>query len=148
MSDPSNPADRRDFLNTCVGVGILSTLASMGYPVASYLLPPPESGTAPDSVVGAREGELPLNSGKIVRFGVKPVLLIHRPDGSYGGFYAGCTHLDCTVQYRQDLQMIHCACHNGLYDLQGRNVSGPPPRPLEPLRVKQRGEEIVLTRET
>ncbi len=32
--------------------------------------------------------------------------------------------------------MIWCACHNGHYDLFGKNVAGPPPRPLEPYKVQ------------
>ena len=50
--------------------------------------------------------------------------------GNYRALSATCTHLGCIVQYRSDLQEIWCACHNGLYDLNGRNISGPPPRPL------------------
>ena len=144
---PGEPPARRDFLNVVLGAGVVGTLGSVGYPIVKYLLPPPDSDAAPESVVAAKDGELAPNSGKIVRFGVKPALLIRRADGSYGAFFASCTHLDCTVQYRPDLKLINCACHNGMYDLQGRNVSGPPPRPLERLAVKQRGNEILLARE-
>ena len=56
------------------------------------------------------------------------------PDGQFRAFSAVCTHLDCTVQYKADTSQIWCACHNGLYDLSGNVVSGPPPRPLETLR--------------
>ena len=59
---------------------------------------------------------------------------------------ATCTHLSCTVQYRDDLHEVWCACHNGMYDLNGRNVSGPPPRPLESFEVQVRGEEIYVRR--
>ena len=52
----------------------------------------------------------------------------------------------CTVQYRSDLREVWCACHNGIYDLNGRNVSGPPPRPLDVFDVHLRGDEIVVNR--
>ncbi len=42
--------------------------------------------------------------------------------------------------------MIWCACHNGRYDLTGKNVSGPPPRPLEEFHVNVRGDEIIVSR--
>jgi Rieske Fe-S protein len=148
QSNEENPkVERRDFLNVCLGVGVIGTLGSIAYPVGRYLLPPPASDASPDSVVAAKTNELAPNSGKIVRFGVKPALLLRSADGTYSAFFASCTHLDCTVQYRSDLKMIHCACHNGLYDLQGRNVSGPPPRPLERLQVRTKGDEILLARE-
>jgi Rieske Fe-S protein len=67
-------------------------------------------------------------------------------------FNAICTHVDCTVKYRPDLGDIFCSCHEGIYDLNGRNVSGPPPRPLESYKVILRGEpgqeEIIVSRES
>jgi Rieske Fe-S protein len=33
-----------------------------------------------------------------------------------------------------------------MYDLNGRNISGPPPRPLEAYQVHVRGDEIVISR--
>ena len=50
------------------------------------------------------------------------------------------------MQYRADVHQVWCACHNGLYDLSGRNVSGPPPRPLESYEVHTSGEDIVVSR--
>jgi Rieske Fe-S protein len=86
------------------------------------------------------------NSGKIFRFGSRPGLLILNSDGAYRALSATCTHLGCTVQYRPDLREIWCACHNGTYDLNGRNISGPPPRPLDLFDVHVRGDEIVVNR--
>jgi Rieske Fe-S protein len=42
---------------------------------------------------------------------------------------------------------IWCACHNGIYSIDGRNISGPPPRPLDVFDVHLRGDEIVVSRE-
>jgi Rieske Fe-S protein len=67
-------------------------------------------------------------------------------DGQYRALSATCTHLSCTVQYRGDLRQVWCACHNGMYDLAGRNLSGPPPRPLEQYDVHVRGDEIIVSR--
>jgi Rieske Fe-S protein len=50
------------------------------------------------------------------------------------------------VQYRPDLAEIWCACHNGHFDLNGTNVAGPPPKPLERYDVKVRGDKIVVDR--
>ena len=59
---------------------------------------------------------------------------------------ATCTHLDCTVQFKSDQSILWCACHNGKYDLNGRNISGPPPRPLDPFRVVIQGEEVLISK--
>ena len=45
-----------------------------------------------------------------------------------------------------DLERIWCPCHNGQFDLSGRNVSGPPPQPLESYDVVVKGEDVVVSR--
>jgi Rieske Fe-S protein len=50
------------------------------------------------------------------------------------------------VQYKDDTRQIWCACHNGIYDLNGHNVSGPPPRPLEEYVVNVAEGDIVVSR--
>ena len=82
----------------------------------------------------------------LVPFGAEPALVIRLASGELRAFGAVCTHLSCTVQYRGDLQEIWCACHNGHYDLNGRNVSGPPPRPLPAYGVSVRDDEVIITR--
>jgi Rieske Fe-S protein len=42
-----------------------------------------------------------------------------------------CTHLNCTVCYQPGENRIYCACHEGYYDVDGRVLAGPPPRPLQ-----------------
>ena len=143
---PSPPLPRRRFVGALLGSGFLATAVAFLYPVLRYLVPPKASDVGGDAVVAGRVGELKPNSGKIFRFGNRPGLLIHTSSGEYRAMSATCTHLSCTVQYRDDLQQVWCACHNGKYDLNGRNVSGPPPRPLEAFEVQVRGDEIFVRR--
>jgi Rieske Fe-S protein len=72
---------------------------------------------------------------KIIRFGVEPVIVVRLADNDFRAFAATCTHLDCIVEYQKDKNRIWCNCHNGEFDLSGRNVAGPPPKPLEPYKV-------------
>ncbi len=144
--EPSLPSSRRTFIEAILGGGLLASLASFFYPVVRYLVPPRVAELGGDEVVAAKAAELKPNSSKIFRFGSRPGLLIMNKDGSYRALSATCTHLGCTVQYRSDLREVWCACHNGLYDLNGRNISGPPPRPLEVYDVHLRGDEIVVSR--
>jgi len=137
---------RRRWISLLLGSGVLASIASFVYPAIRYMIPPPVGESTSRSVVAANVNELKNNSGKIFKFGSKPALLIRTPDGDYRAFTAVCTHLNCTVQYRGDMHQIWCACHNGFYDLAGRTVSGPPPRPLETFQVNVQGEDIVVTR--
>jgi Rieske Fe-S protein len=99
-----------------------------------------------NSVVAAKNAELPSNTGKIFKFGSKPGIVIRTETGEVKAFSASCTHLDCIVQYDPASKEIVCACHNGKYDLTGKNVSGPPPRPLEEFAVNVKGDDITVTR--
>jgi cytochrome b6-f complex iron-sulfur subunit len=146
MNERGSGTPRRRFLNWFLGTSIGAMCASIIYPVARYISPPdvPEAQTS--RAVAGRDGDLHPNEGKIFRFGDRPALLVRLEDGSYRAFEATCTHLNCTVQYRDDLKQIWCACHNGIYDLHGINVSGPPPRPLAEYQVNISGGEIVVTK--
>ena len=137
---------RRRFVRFLLGGGLTASAISFLYPILRYLVPPAATDLGSDTVVAGRLGELKRNTGKIFRFGNRPALLVLTADGEYRAMSATCTHLNCTVQYRGDLRQVWCACHNGFYDLRGRNIAGPPPRPLEAYEVHLRGDEVVVTR--
>ncbi len=137
---------RRGFLNYFLGGGVMALLAGILYPIVRFVIPPEQPEAATSQVVAAKVGDLTPNSGKIFRFGKDPAILIMTPSGEYRAFTAICTHLDCTVQFRPDLEQIWCACHNGHYDMYGNNVSGPPPAPLTPYTVAVRGDQIVVSK--
>ena len=141
---PGTP--RRRIIEALLGGGLFASFVSFVYPVLRYLIPPHVADLGGDEVVAAKVGDLKPSGSRIFRFGTRPGLLLMTAEGEYRAVSAVCTHLSCTVQYRGDLRQIWCACHNGLYDLAGRNVSGPPPRPLEVFQVHVRGDEIVVSR--
>ncbi|MGO9211077.1 MAG: ubiquinol-cytochrome c reductase iron-sulfur subunit [Terriglobales bacterium] len=137
---------RRRLMQVLLGGGLLASAVAFLYPVLRYLVPPTATDLGGDSVVAAKVGELKANSGKIFRFGSRPGLLVRTADGEYRAMSAVCTHLNCTVQYRSDVREVWCACHNGFYDLNGRNVAGPPPRPLDAYDVHINGDDVVVSR--
>jgi Rieske Fe-S protein len=96
--------------------------------------------------IGAVE-DMEKDSGKIIKFGNKPVIVVRKPEGEYIAFAGVCTHLDCIVQFRKDYGQIYCACHNGRYDLNGRNVSGPPPAPLKRFGVTIKDDQVIVFEE-
>jgi Rieske Fe-S protein len=136
----------RRWVNILLGTGVLASIASFLYPALRYIIPPPVSESTSRTAVAAKVGEIKNNASKVFKFGSEPAILIRTSDGQYKAFSAVCTHLSCTVQYRGDTHQIWCPCHNGIYDLNGRNVSGPPPRPLAAYEVHVQGEDIVVTR--
>ncbi len=139
-----------------LGAGVVATVGMLFYPVARFLRPRISAtrGGAVEVVAPYKVNELrPDAEGHWpapFNFGGKPCLVIKTKDGEVRAMNAACTHVDCTVQYRPDRGDIFCNCHNGVYDLNGRNVSGPPPRPLGQYKVTLRGkpgqEEIIVSR--
>ena len=135
MPDAAN-LPRRSFLEYLLGLGFVGTIVSAVYPMVQFLIPPRVAEAVQSIVVAGKAGELKPNSAKIFQFGSKPGILVCTEGGDYKAFSATCTHLDCTVQYDPQLHIIWCACHNGQYDLNGKNISGPPPRPLDEFVTK------------
>jgi len=145
MDTPGNA--RRGFVNVLLGGGFGAMMVSVLYPVLRYLIPPKSGEPTTSSVtLPWKPAEVRVNSGRIFRFGSQPGILVRTPAGELRAFGAICTHLNCTVQYREEKQDIWCACHNGVYDLNGKNVSGPPPRPLEAYKTFVKGEQIVVSK--
>jgi Rieske Fe-S protein len=138
---------RRSFLNWFLGTTAGAFLVSVTYPLSRYLIPPEVTeSTASTVTLSIKPNDVKANSGQIFRFGSQPAILVKDTNGEMKAFSAVCTHLACIVQYRPDITQIWCACHNGHFDLNGRNVEGPPPKPLEQYVVNVRAEQIVVSK--
>lgn len=161
MADGPESFARRTWLLTGLQASIGATVVAIFYPVIRFLWPRPATRSGAMEVVATfRVNDLKADGEQwpprfTLDFDGKPCTVIRTPDGEVRAFNAVCTHTDCTVEYRPDKRDIFCNCHNGLYDLNGRNVSGPPPRPLELYKVTLRKqketdppgqEEIVISR--
>ena len=135
MTEPTVPDDsavdsgRRRFVNWF--------LAAVVYPVIRFISPPEVAEAATNQVEAGRidDPEFRDKGFKIIRFGSEPVIVIVVADNDVRAFSATCTHLACIVGYQREHARIWCNCHNGEYDLHGKNVGGPPPKPLEPYTV-------------
>jgi alkanesulfonate monooxygenase SsuD/methylene tetrahydromethanopterin reductase-like flavin-dependent oxidoreductase (luciferase family) len=80
----------------------------------------------------------------VIGWGSKPGILIRRDNGDLVGFKGVCTHLDCNVTWKPDTRRFYCPCHQGWFDAEGRNIQGPPPRPLTPFILAVEGAELVV----
>jgi len=129
--------ERRRFLTWFLGGSVTALLASIAYPIARFLGTPrvPEAATNEVQVGPTNDPELVEKGFKIVPFGNQPVIVIRLSETDIRAFSAVCTHLACIVEFRKSKRDIFCNCHNGVYDLHGRNIAGPPPRPLAAYQV-------------
>lgn len=138
---------RRKFLNWFLSTTAGAFFISVTYPLSRYLIPPEvEESTASTVTLSIKPNDVKANSGQIFRFGSQPGILVKDTNGELKAFSAVCTHLACIVQYRSDISHIWCACHNGHFDLNGRNVAGPPPKPLEQFVVNVRADQVFVSK--
>lgn len=156
---------RRALLLRSLKAVIATTAFAVFYPVIWFLRPRRATVSGAQEIVAPfKVHELTATRDNPFNFGGKPCLVVMTSDGAkrlaqkerlhsddVKAFNAVCTHMDCTVRYRAERGDIFCGCHEGVYDLSGHNVSGPPPRPLESYKVTLRGdpgqEEIVISRQ-
>jgi Rieske Fe-S protein len=139
---------RRGFLDLLLGTTIVGTLASAVYPVLRYLKPLPAAGPGgPTRLTRAEVEALERKPFVIVPAAGTRVLVFRDSTRKLHALDARCTHEGCTVQFVPGEAVIWCACHNGRFDLQGRVLSGPPPRPLPRyvVREDEAGDVLITT---
>ena len=137
---------RRDFIKvttTIVG-GLIG--AALGLPAIAYLLDPAFK-------AGAKEGWVPVGKVADMQLGIPYPFSFtrvqvngwERTSNTHGGFAllrsadpndilvlnSRCTHLSCTVNWKQEAQAYVCPCHDARFTEEGAVISGPPPRPLD-----------------
>jgi nitrite reductase/ring-hydroxylating ferredoxin subunit len=74
-------------------------------------------------------------------------ILVRLSESEFVAFGQKCTHLSCAVIPKPDEGVFRCPCHEGLFDLRtGRQLAGPPPRPLPRVGLENHDGGIYATR--
>lgn len=134
---------RREFVDWVIRGGIFATLAGMLLPALQYVWP--VMGHAPSSELEevGREEDIPMWGSKKVILSGSALLLIRTPK-EIKALSAICTHLGCIVDWDGQKKEIVCPCHAGVFDVDGRHVSGPPPKPLPNYEVNVSDGKIFV----
>jgi len=134
---------RRKFLNSLLGGWLGAVAATFITPIVKFVWPPYKE---PDEVKLVFADFSGMKPGEVKNFawGVKPGILKRAADGSFIAMVGVCTHLDCNVTWQPDKKQFFCACHEGYYDEEGKNVAGPPPKPLRRLEASVEGEDLFV----
>jgi cytochrome b6-f complex iron-sulfur subunit len=132
MPPSGEKMNRRSVLDVLLGVGVVGWLGSVIFPIVRYLKPlGVQTQNGPVKLNGEEQAKLAKERSVIVRAGPTRIVVFEDPSQKLHALSAKCTHEGCTVQYVPGDSVIWCACHNGRFDLDGRVLAGPPPRPLE-----------------
>jgi cytochrome b6-f complex iron-sulfur subunit len=137
---------RRTFLNTLLGGWLLALLSGSLYGLLKFAFP--TLGKEPDFVVLAAKDfmVIPNNSVKAFAWGGKVGLFMKKDDGSLQALKGVCTHMECNITYRPEERKFFCACHKGWFDQNGKNIGGPPPKPLEIFDYRVEGEKLIVSK--
>ncbi len=137
------PRSRRDFMSDVIlGVGTTLGLGSLAFRFLEYLYPV----ILPVKLVEVPAGnvsEIPAGGARLVHLPEGPVML-EKTDGEVHALSAICTHLGCIIAWQPTAKEFICPCHGGRYDMNGKVIFGPPPRPLEKLEVKLRDGQVFV----
>jgi cytochrome b6-f complex iron-sulfur subunit len=143
--------NRRGFLDALLGASVIGWLGTVFYPIIRYLKPLPQAGpTGPARLTRDEISKLEQQQFVIVPVSGERVMVLQLPNQELLAFSAICTHEGCTVTYQPGESVIWCPCHDGRFDLNGRVLSGPPPRPLPKYAANRQpdGGIIVVIRGT
>lgn len=140
--------ERREFLHYSIsGLGLLIG-ASLFAPTFAYFLSPAWKKSPEDWVFLGDVGKIPLGKPSKVEFverhkdgwmtieEKKSAWVISRDGKAFTVFDPHCTHLGCPYRFDESRQEFLCPCHNAVFDMEGKVISGPPPRPLDRYEVK------------
>ena len=111
------------------------TALTMQEPAWVDLPPPP----APTAAVRPAPSQTPPGASEPPAPGSGGAWLVLAPDGTVTAFDPRCTHAACLYDWDPANQRFDCRCHDGWFDLTGKVISGPPPRPLNRMKVRQAG---------
>ena len=131
---PAEPS-RRGFFGKLSGIA----LALVAWPKLAF------AGKKWVAVPLAKAPKLQKVGGSMVtKIRGKELLLVRDSETSAHAFEAKCPHEQCDLNYAPDSQKIECPCHAALFDLTGKVLEGPPPRPLETYAAIVDGERILF----
>jgi Rieske Fe-S protein len=142
----SDPVSRRDFIKAATAVigGAIGVV--LGLPAVGYLIDPALRSSAKEGwmPVGKLE-DIPVGIPSPFSFTSVQVNGWERTATNHGGYVlrksedpkdllilnSRCTHLGCTVNWKEDAQAYLCPCHDAKFGKDGVVLDGPPPRPLD-----------------
>lgn len=133
---------RREFLGWAWAGSLAILFGQAGVGLFQFMKPRIESGGFGSEVIaGALEEFLPGTVSYVLqgRFYISRL-----EDGGVLAMWHRCTHLGCTVPWREDEGQFHCPCHSSLFNRQGEVTGGPAPRPLDLFPVKLHDGDLVV----
>ncbi|MEA2107862.1 MAG: Rieske (2Fe-2S) protein [Pseudomonadota bacterium] len=135
---------RRDFLaNTAMTLGLVGSLGAGAVYSVKFMVPAKKEAKFSDVLIGNVK-DLPASAAKEFIDGQGKKALLVNNGQEVKAFSKICPHLGCEVEWHPEKKEFYCPCHDGYFDANGKNIAGPPPRPLDEFKVKDKDGNIYV----
>jgi glycine/D-amino acid oxidase-like deaminating enzyme/nitrite reductase/ring-hydroxylating ferredoxin subunit len=81
--------------------------------------------------------ELAAGEARVVKYEKTSVALYKDEQSKLHAVHPACTHMKCAVAWNAAEKSWDCPCHGARYDYEGKVITGPASRDLEPIEIKQ-----------
>ncbi len=121
--------DRRGFLLVTWLASLGALVIQAGVGLLRFFKPRIQPGAFGTKIAAGNVGEFQPGTIRHVREG--QFYITHIEGDGLLAMWHRCTHLGCTVPWRDDEGIFHCPCHSSLFNTKGEVLGGPAPRPLD-----------------
>ncbi|MCB0214223.1 MAG: Rieske 2Fe-2S domain-containing protein [Anaerolineae bacterium] len=139
---PVQRVTRRNFLNWMFGVTLVALFGQAGTALLKYFKPRIEPGAFGGKIVAGQVAEFQPNTVSHISKG--RFFISRLEDGGMLAMWQRCTHLGCTVPWREGEHQFHCPCHSSLFNTKGEVIGGPAPRPLDLFPIEIVNGQVVV----
>jgi cytochrome b6-f complex iron-sulfur subunit len=137
-----NKLSRRNFLTSAWAVSLIGLFGQAGTALINFFKPRIEPGSFGSKIIAGSVAEFQAGTVNHVRKG--RFYISRLEDDGMIALWHQCTHLGCTVPWRDDEGQFHCPCHNSIFTTTGEVVSGPAPRPLDLFPIEIIDDEVIV----
>ena len=135
---------RELFRNLFAFIPLTLSFIGMGFMSLKFITPPKRKSKF-RRIFAASLSELQINqSRKLKDLRGKELVLVRTGDREVKALSTVCTHLGCAVHWKSDKNIFFCPCHDGVFDPNGKVVSGPPPKDLSSYDVELEGDNVYV----
>ncbi len=133
---------RRDFLGWMWAAALIGLIGQAAVALFQFFKPRVEQGAFGGTVIAGALEE--FEPGTVSHIQKGRFYISRLEDGGVLALWQRCTHLGCTVPWREDAGEFNCPCHSSIFNRQGEVLGGPAPRPLDLFPVSVQNGKLVV----